>query len=579
MGPPQGGEVTHLDFEGDPELCEAGLRGHALLVGSVDSAMEIRRPVADDFSITVAFRPDSDGPGDANTPRWFLGAGLVDGEISGVVDDFGMSWCKGQRVAAGVGRPETFIHSEGGLELGRWHVATLTRKRSTGVIELWVDGERVASATGGKQALDDPDTLHVGCMHTKANPFPGAIDEVRIHDRVLRPAEILSLHDSPAFGVVAGDLVSARLGMAGALAHGSLVSQRLGLKRPFTPVVATLAAIPREQGPLDTFVLDRGMPAAEGEQVSPGVPQQLGGEDLDPEAPSHGESSGRRLALAKWIVQKDNPRTARVLANRLWQHHFGRGIVPTPDDFGRLGQRPTHPQLLDWLASEVIDRNWSRKDMHRLLMNSSAWKMASTGAIDAADPDNSLWHRFEPRRLTAEELRDSMLAVGGTLNPALGGPPVYPPLPDEVLATASRPGDAWGRSSPEDAARRSVFVHVKRSLRHPLLHAFDQADTDTACPVRFVTMPPTQSLILLNSEESNACAEQFRKRLEQEAKTLLGRCVRGLELVTQEPAVSSDVDQLVELHGDLMGEGLSDEEAMKYVCLTMLNLNAFAFLD
>ena len=205
--------------------------------------------------------------------------------------------------------------------------------------------------------------------------------------------------------------------------------------------------------------------------------------------------------------------------------------------------------------------------------------MASTGAIDAADPDNSLWHRFEPRRLTAEELRDSMLAVGGTLNPALGGPPVYPPLPDEVLATASRPGDAWGRSSPEDAARRSVFVHVKRSLRHPLLHAFDPADTDTACPVRFVTMPPTQSLILLNSEESNACAEQFRKRLEQEAKTLLGRCVRGLELVTQEPAVSSDVDQLVELHGDLMGEGLSDEEAMKYVCLTMLNLNAFAFLD
>ena len=579
LGWPDDRQVVHLDFEGDPEICEAGLRGHALLVGDVEQAIEIPRPVAEDFSITVAFRPDGDGPGDVHGPKWFLGAGLVDGEVTGVVNDFGLSWCKGGHVAAGFGNPETFIHSSGMYELGRWHVATLTRQRSTGDVALWVDGERVATSKAGTQALDATETLHIGSLHTGANAFPGAIDEVRIHDRVLRPDEILALHDSPAFGDAAGDLVATRLGTAAAMAHGALVSRRLALRRPVIEVVPTLSAIPREDGPLDTYVLTRGNPEAEAESVELGVPAMLGGERLHVVAPSHGESSGRRLALANWIVQRDNPRTARVLANRLWQHHFGRGVVPTPDDFGRLGLPPTHPELLDWLAAEAIANNWSRKALHKLIMQSSAYRMDATGAVNQADPMNARWHRFRPRRLTAEEIRDSMLAVSGTLNPDLGGPSVYPPLPEAVLSTASRPDSAWGVSTPEQTARRSAFVHVKRSLRHPLLHALDQADTDMACPVRFTTMPPTQSLIMLNSDETNRYAEAFRARLQIDARDLRARCTRGLELVTQEPALSSDVDELMALHADLVASGLTDDAAMKYVCLTLLNLNAFVYVD
>jgi hypothetical protein len=579
VGWPESGQVLHLDFEGDPELCETGIRGHALRIDSLEDAVEVERTISKDFSITVAFRPDADGPGDDLGQKWLKGAGLVDGEIPGVVNDFGLSWCRGGHVAAGFGNPETFIHSPGRHELGRWHVATLTRRQSTGEVALWVDGERVATATAGTQVLDAPLTLHVGCMHTGTNAFPGAIDEVRLHDRVLRAREILALHESPAFGESAGDLVSARLGMSGALLHGALVSNRLVLKRPVVQVVPTLAAVPREQGAMDTFVLNRGNPTAHGEKVIPGVPQMLGGEALDVQAPSHGQSTGRRLALANWITQKNNPRTARVLANRLWQHHFGRGIAPTPDDFGHLGRRPTHPQLLDWLAVEAISGEWSRKAMHKLIMLSSAYRMDSMGPLDSRDPMNERMHRFEPRRLTAEEVRDSMLAVSGTLNKELGGPSVYPPLPADVLATASRPDDAWGKSSDEQAARRSVFVHVKRSLRHPLLQAFDQADTDAACPVRFTTMPPTQALIMLNSDETNRFAEAFGQRLTSRSGSLRQQYAYGLELVTQTTAVSSDVDDLLTLHDELIADGLSDTVAMKYVCLAMLNLNAFMHVD
>ena len=579
LGWPEDGQVAYLDFEGNPELCETGLRGHALQINGVEDAVVIDRPISQDFSITVAFRPDADGPGDDLGLKWFNGAGLVDGEIPGVVNDFGLSWCRGGHVAAGFGNPETFIHSKGRHEIGRWHVATITRRQSTGEVALWVDGEHVATATAGTQPLDAPEKLHVGCLHTGSNPFPGAIDEVRLHDRVLRPREILALHESPAFGTHAGDLVAARLGMSGALLHGALVSNRLQLKRPVVQVVPTLSAISREQGAMDTFVLERGNPSTNGERVQPGVPQMLGGEALQAKPPTHGQSTGRRLALANWIVQKDNPRTARVLANRIWQHHFGRGIAPTPDDFGRLGIGPTHPNLLDWLASKAVAGDWSRKALHKLIMQSSTYRMASTGAVDARDPLNERMHRFQPRRLTAEEVRDSMLAVSGLLNPELGGPSIYPPLPADVLATASRPEDAWGESSADQAARRSVFVHVKRSLRHPLLHAFDQADTDTPCPVRFATMPPTQALIMLNSDETNRFAEAFRRRLGANGGSLLEQCGRGLELVTQTTAVPSDVNDLIALHSELVADGISDQVAMKYVCLAMLNMNAFVHVD
>ncbi|MCH2134676.1 MAG: DUF1553 domain-containing protein [Phycisphaerales bacterium] len=578
---PDSGLVKYLDFEGDPDICEAGPSGHALLVRTVEDSQTIDRPVEDDFTISVAFRPDADGRGSGD-PRWFLGSGLVDGEISGIVDDYGISWFKGGRVTAGVGRPETFLHSPPGLTLGEWHYAALTRDRATGVVQLWVDGELVDEETGGKQALNSPEVLAIGRMHPGGNPFPGAIDEVRIYDRVLSPSEILAIHDSPGYGEDARTLVQQRLGDEAAARHDELVETRQQLTRPKAEVVDVLAAIEFGTEAPTTHVLGRGNAHSPEEEVHPAVPEILGGDRLPIVPPSHGDSTGRRLALAKWIVDPGNPRTSRVLANRLWQHHFGRGIVATPDEFGKLGLPPTHPELLDWLAAAVVERDWRLKDMHRLIMNSATYRMDSRASDDArrVDPINELFSRFDMRRLTAEEVRDSILMVNGSINTTIGGEPVYPPLPEEVLATASRPGAAWRNSSPEDAARRSLYVHVKRSLKMPLLEMFDMADTDTACPVRFNTTVPTQALTMLNSDLLNNQAMVLAERLQAESGDDPEAMIRrGLELATQRPAHPDDVASCLAMLSDLESGGLSRENAMRYVCLGILNTNAFMYID
>ncbi len=335
--------------------------------------------------------------------------------------------------------------------------------------------------------------------------------------------------------------------------------------------------------PPDTFVLRRGNPRVLGEKVEPGYPAVLGVPDPDLSKAAKGKSSGRRSLLADWIVNPSNPLTSRVLANRLWQHHFGRGIAPTSSDFGRLGEPPTHPELLDWLASEVVARGWKLKDLHRLLMTSNAYRASSRdeAAALAKDPANELFWRFPMRRLTAEELRDSILAVNGTLNLKAGGPSVFPPLPKEVLATSSTPKSAWGKSTPEEAARRSVYIKVKRSLLVPLLSAHDVADTDSSCAVRFATTVPTQALTLLNSEFMGEQAALFARRLEREAPGDVDAQVRlGLRYVTQRGASATEVARGRRLIDELCAkEGLDAPRALACFCLMALNLNEFVYLD
>jgi hypothetical protein len=208
-----------------------------------------------------------------------------------------------------------------------------------------------------------------------------------------------------------------------------------------------------------------------------------------------------------------------VMMNRLWQHHFGRGIVRSPNNFGQLGDRPTHPELLDWLAREFVAGGWRMKAMHKLIMTSNAYRMSSQNdpQAHAKDPVNDLFWRFDMRRLSAEEIRDSIYAVNGRLNQKMYGPGVFPEISAEVLAGQSRPGEGWGKSPPEEQARRSVYVHVKRSLITPLLSDFDFPDTDGSCAARFATTQPTQALGMLNGDFVRTQAAEFAKRLRREA--------------------------------------------------------------
>ncbi len=286
------------------------------------------------------------------------------------------------------------------------------------------------------------------------------------------------------------------------------------------PPRETVLCVGRCLHPPKTFVLLRGNPHVPGKEVEPAFPSALGGgkPTISPARPG-AKSSGRRTALANWIASPDNPLTARVLANRVWQHHFGRGLVRSTSNFGNLGDPPTHPQLLDWLASELIAQGWRLKPLHRLIVTSNAYQMSSVAnaAGLSKDPDNDLFWRFDMRRLSAEEMRDSILAVTGQLNLKMYGPGVYPEISREVLASQSRPGDGWHVSTAEEQARRSVYIHVKRSLIVPILSEFDFCDTDTSCAARFATTQPTQALGMINGDFAQRQAEAFANRLQSEA--------------------------------------------------------------
>jgi hypothetical protein len=311
---------------------------------------------------------------------------------------------------------------------------------------------------------------------------------------------------------------------------------------------------------------------------------------LSPPAPeiadlaAEATTTGRRTALAKWMTSPSNPLTARVMVNRLWQFHFGRGIVRTSSDFGFQGSKPTHPELLDWLAARFVEEGWSMKSMHRLIMKSAAYQMSSRGREDALAKDatnDHLW-RFDMRRLSAEEIRDSILWANGTLSAdRMFGPSIYTKIPDEVKAGQSQPGAGWGVSSPEDAARRSIYIHVKRSLLDPMLESFDMADTDQTCPVRFVTTQPTQALGLLNSEFMQEQAGMFAEMAaEQHPESLEAQVRMALRRVTQREPSQEEVNRGLDLIGSLEKENdLSPEKARKYFFLVALNLNEFLYLD
>jgi hypothetical protein len=335
--------------------------------------------------------------------------------------------------------------------------------------------------------------------------------------------------------------------------------------------------------PDPTYVLFRGNPHSPADEVTPAFPTLFAEQKpVIPEVSNSDKSSGRRRILADWIASEQNRLTARVMANRIWQFHFGRGIVRSSNNFGQLGTPPTHPELLDWLACRLIEGDWKLKSMHRLIMTSQAYQMSSATRPQAAaaDPDNDLFWRFNPRRLSAEEVRDSILAVNGSLNPQVYGPSFYPELSAEVLAGQSRPGAGWENSSPEQRNRRSIYIHVKRSLLTPLLSAFDFPDPDLTCEDRFVTLQPGQALSLLNSDFIHRQAKRLAESIDavnSEDSQVVRDTIRAV--LARRPS-DEEVRDGVALIEKLESEyGIARQRAVQLYCMTVMNWNEFLFVD
>jgi hypothetical protein len=347
--------------------------------------------------------------------------------------------------------------------------------------------------------------------------------------------------------------------------------------------------------PRDTFLLHRGDLNNRGPRVTAGVPQVLASEQIPFQFTSLAKSSGQRLALANWIADEGNVLSWRVAANRLWHHHFNRGIVATPSNFGVTGAPPTHPELLDWLALEMAERGGRWKTMHRLMMSSAAYRQSSQSSADGeqVDPENLLLWRMNKRRLEAEAIRDGVLAVSGTLNRQAGGAGVKPRIPSELLVASQR--NKWPVVQKEGPQhwRRSIYIYVKRQMPFPLLELFDIPSTAHTCDCRQESTIPTQALVLMNDQFTQEQAEWLAVRVAQDVK-LLGitadvRAVadRALRLVlAREPNMArlSQAEAFLrsqaEFHrAERHGATNAEQLALTDLCHVLLNLNEFLYVD
>jgi hypothetical protein len=368
---------------------------------------------------------------------------------------------------------------------------------------------------------------------------------------------------------------------------------------PSLPVASGMVNSPHEESPVR--LLRKGNFKNPGEVIPPGFLSVLSASDGTARDPSPPAESPSRQALATWLTRPEHPLTARVIVNRLWQIHFGRGIVTTPSDFGTQGTEPSHPELLDWLATELVARGWSLKAMHRLMVTSATYRQSSVPSAKTRDedPDNQLFSRMTRRRLEGEAVRDAMLTASGELDPRIGGPSVFPDLPQGIQTRGG-----WDRStSVADRNRRSVYVFVRRNLKYPLFDAFDAPDSNVTCPERNISVNAPQALMLLNSDLVVSHAQAFAGRILGEAsdphdlaslvrrayRVALARepsaeeCARGVAFLNDDTALTSPVEGPAKANSlpKPMRDGFDPAQGAALVdfCHALLNLNEFVFVD
>lgn len=360
-------------------------------------------------------------------------------------------------------------------------------------------------------------------------------------------------------------------------AEHETVSKTIAMLEKRRPEPYASARVIGEHGPepLPSYFLHSGSPSNKGSVMAPGVFSVASWARFEPTPPPAGaETSYRRRSFADWIASPENPLTARVMVNRIWQRHFGEGIVPTPNNFGKKGEPPTHPELLDWLATEFVRTRWSLKAMHRLMMTSQAYRMASDDIesnlkIDASN--RHLW-RMHRQRLDVETIRDNMLALAGTLSKTLGGPPVHPYIDPALFQSSSK--RTWPGKPDSDSStwRRSLYVFNKRTIRYPLFESFDQPDMITSCARRTTSVTAPQALLLMNNNAVRMHAQQFAGRLRKDSGEDAGKqVIRAFELALARPPGDAELTRSVAFVR-------SGEHGLVDFCQAMFNINEFVFV-
>ena len=366
------------------------------------------------------------------------------------------------------------------------------------------------------------------------------------------------------------------------------VAESERIAAPFEPIAEVITENGKSAPP--AHLLLRGSLLTPGPEVQPGFIASLcGGEERAAvvTVSEKSESTGRRAALANWIASPENPMTAKVMTNRIWQGHFGRGLQGTPSDFGVNGEKTSHPELLDWLSNEFVKSGWSLKKMHRMILLSNVYRQSSQilPGTQKSDPSNKLLSRMNRIRLEGEALRDSILTVSGRLNLQMGGPSVYPKVSDEVLSTGST--HKWGNSPEDQQLRRTIYVFQRRSLSLPIVEAFDGADMANTCPKRTTTTIAPQALALFNGDFSRTEATFFAQRVLKEAGELAGDRIDRLYLTalcrlptTAQKTLALEFlakQKLLRVKGTPDAE--AQKEALTELCHVVINTNEFLYLD
>ena len=285
-----------------------------------------------------------------------------------------------------------------------------------------------------------------------------------------------------------------------------------------------------------------------------------------------------RLKLAEWITDAKNPLTARVMVNRVWQYHFGGGLVSTPNDFGRMGTRPSNPELLDWMASRFVEGGWHIKPLHRMILLSSAYRQSSISPMEKVamekDSENALLWKYSHRRLEAEELRDAMLAVAGRLNLKAGGPSFMAPIDPDLVLSLKRPQYWVATRDKSEYDRRTLYMIYKRNLRLPFEEVFDAPDTLLSCARREQSTHAPQALELLNGQTSNDLAAAFANRIIKERAAVGERIEYAWRLATGRAPTAAERALATKFLA-----GQPDDGRVKEFALAVFNLNAFLYVN